>query len=390
MGNATLSNIATHPADVYRLRLPGPTAIPERVRVATAKPILAHRGKEFRKIWADVVSKLQPVFGTSNRVHLFACSGTGVMEAALLNIVAPGERLLIVENGQWGERFSTIAKVLGAVVDPIVVPWGENVEPEVLESHLRKHDYRALVMVHNESATGVRGDLAMAGRLVKNTPTLLVADTVSGLGGMELRQDEWGADILVSGSQKALMCPPGLGLLSASEKAWRVIDRDSGIPRFYFDLRRTRDAHDKGESTFTPAVSLVQGLDVALDLIEEEGLANVLARHQRLSRGLKAGAAAIGLVNFARSEMQSNTVACFHVPEGLDGGQIVRRMYEKHRTVIAGARNRMSGKMIRIGTMGALDEGDILTDLLALEDVLGELGLPVRKGAGVAAAAAAF
>jgi aspartate aminotransferase-like enzyme len=389
-GQAAIANATTHPADTYRLRLPGPIAVPERVRAAMAQPMLAHRGPEFRRIWADAIGKLQPLFGTRNRVLLFASSGTGVMEAALLNVVAPGERLLIVENGQWGERFSTIAKSMGAQVDAIAVPWGENVDPAVLAQRLKAHDYRALVMVHNESATGVAGDLAMAGRLVKGTRTLLVADTVSGLAGMELRQDDWGVDVLVAGSQKALMCPPGLGLVSVSDKAWGVIERDSGMPRFYFDLRRARDAYDKGEATFTPAVSLVQGLDVALDMIHEEGAANVRERYRRLARGLKAGAEAIGLKNFARAELQSNTVACFHVPEDVDGTQIVRRMYEKHRSVIAGARNRMAGKMIRIGTMGAITEGDILTDLMQLEDVLSELGLPVEKGAAIAAATAAF
>jgi aspartate aminotransferase-like enzyme len=337
-----------------------------------------------------VIGKLKPLFGTRNEVHLFASSGTGVMEAALLNIVAPGERLLIVQNGQWGERFTAIAKAMGAVVEPIEVPWGENVDPAVLEARLKEDDYRALVLVHNESSTGVAGDLAAAGKLLRGKPTLLVADTVSGLAGMELQQDEWGVDIAVSGSQKALMCPPGLGFISVSDKAWPVIERDSGMPRFYFDLRRAREAYAKGEATFTPAVSLVQGLDEALDMIHEEGLTNVLERHRRLARGLKVGAAALGFENFARAPLQSNTVAVFHTPQGLDGAQIVRRMYEKHRTVIAGARNRMAGKMIRIGTMGAIGEGDILTDLLHLEDVLIDLGMPVKRRAGIAAAAAAF
>ena len=377
-------------ADTYRLRLPGPIAVPERVRLAVARPVVNHRGPEFRAIWARTIAKLQPIIGTRQPVHVFACSGTGVMEAALLNIITPGDRLLIVCNGQWGERFATIAKIIGAVVDPIDVPWGQAVDPVVLETKLKSHDYRALVLIHNESSTGVLGDLAMAGKLVRNTPTLLVTDSVSGLAGMELQMDGWGVDILVSGSQKALMCPPGLGLITASEKAWQVIRRDNGVPRFYFDLRRTRDAYDKGESAFTPAVSLVQGLDAALDMIDEEGLANVLARHARLSRGLKAGAAALGLVNFATAKLQSNTVACFHVPEGLDGVQIVRRMYEKHRTVIAGARNRLSGKMIRLGTMGAIVESDILTDLMHLEDVLSEMGHKVERGTAVAAAVKAF
>ena len=282
------------------------------------------------------------------------------------------------------------AITLGAAIDSIDVPWGETVDPKVIEDHLDRHDYRAVIVVHNESSTGVVGDLATAGRLVRDRRALLVTDTVSGLAGMDFRMDEWGVDIAVAGSQKALMCPPGIGLIAASEKAWNVIRRSDGLPRFFFDLRRARESYDKGESTFTPAISLVYGLDTSLDMIHEEGLSNVLARHARLSRGMKAGAAALGLENFARAEAQSNTVACFHVPAGIDGTRLIRRLYEKHRTVIAGARNRLQGKMIRIGTMGAIGEGDILTDLMHIEDVLAELGHPVRPGAAVAAATAAF
>ena len=380
----------TFPADTYRLRLPGPIAVPERVRAAIARPIVSHRGPEFRAIWSRTIDKLRPLLGTAQPIHPLATSGTGVMEAALLNIIAPGERLLIVNNGQWGERFATIGRALGAAIDSIDVPWGETVDPAVLEDHLDRHDYRAVVVVHNESSTGVVGDLATAGRLVRDRRALLVTDTVSGLAGMDFRMDEWGVDIAVAGSQKALMCPPGIGLIAASEKAWNVIRRSDGLPRFFFDLRRARESYDKGESTFTPAISLVYGLDTSLDMIHEEGLSNVLARHARLSRGMKAGAAALGLENFARAEAQSNTVACFHVPSGIDGTRLIRRLYEKHRTVIAGARNRLQGKMIRIGTMGAIGEGDILTDLMHIEDVLAELGHPVRPGAAVAAATAAF
>jgi len=385
-GSASPNRHAGHPADTYRLRLPGPIAVPERVRFAMARPVVSHRGPEFREIWARTIGKLQPVMGTRQPVHILPCSGTGVMEAALLNILAPGERLLIVSNGQWGERFAAIGKALGAVVDPIEVPWGENVDPAAVEAKLKANDYRALVAVHNESATGVVGDLATLGTLVRNLPTLLVVDSVSGVAGIEMQMDAWGVDIAITGSQKALMCPPGMGIIAASEKAWAVIRRDDRLPRFYFDLRKARDSFDKGESTFTPAVSLVQGLDVALDMIHEEGLANVLARHARLSRGLKAGMAALGLKNFAKDPRQSATVACFHVPEGIDGTRLIRRLHEKHRTVIAGARNRLQGKMIRLGTMGAITEADILTDLLHIEDVLGELGFAAPKGAALAAA----
>jgi aspartate aminotransferase-like enzyme len=380
----------SRPAGTYRLRLPGPIAVPERVREAISRPVVSHRGPEFRAIWARTIARLQPIVGTRQPVHLLATSGTGVMEAALLNIVTPGDRLLIVSNGQWGERFATIGKVMGAVIDTIDVPWGETADPSAIERGLSVHDYRALVLVHNESSTGVVGDLATAGRLVRNRPTLLVTDTVSGLAGMEIRMDDWGVDVLVSGSQKALMCPPGLGLVAASEKAWEHIRRENGLPRFFFDLRRARDSFDKGESTFTPAVSLVYGLDAALDMIEEEGLPNVLARHARLSRGMKAGAAALGLENFTRAAMQSNTVACFHVPANLDGTALIRRLYDKHGTVIAGARNRLQGRIIRIGTMGAIGEGEILTDLLHLEDVLAEMGHAVTPGASLSAAARAF
>ncbi len=380
----------TLPADTYRLRLPGPIAVPERVRMAIARPIVSHRGPEFRAIWSRTIEKLRPLLGTAQPIHPLATSGTGVMEAALLNIVAPGERLLIVNNGQWGERFATIGRALGAVIDTIDVPWGETVDPAAIEYHLERHDYRALIVVHNESSTGVVGDLATAGRLVRDRPTLLVTDTVSGLAGMDFQMDAWGVDVAVAGSQKALMCPPGLGIIAASEKAWNVIRRDNGLPRFFFDLRRARDSYDKGESTFTPAISLVYGLDTSLDMIHEEGLANVLARHARLARGMKAGAAALGLENFARAEAQSNTVACFHLPEGVDGTRLIRRLYEKHRTVIAGARNRLQGKMIRIGTMGAIGEGDILTDLMHIENVLAELGHSLSAGTAVTAASAAF
>lgn len=335
------ANTPPIPADSYRLRLPGPIAVPERVRLATARPMLNHRGPEFRDIWARTIAKLQPIIGTKQPVHVMACSGSGVMEAAMLNIITPGDRLLVVCNGQWGERFSTIATIMGAVVDPIEIAWGEPVDMGAVAHRLQAHDYRALILVHNESSTGALGDLAAAGRLVRNTRTLLVTDSVSGLAGMDLQMDAWGVDVVVSGSQKALMCPPGIGIIAASEKAWDVIRRDNRQPRFYLDLRKARDSFDKGESTFTPPVSLVYGLDAALDMIHEEGLPNVLARHARLSRGMKAGGAAMGLANFTRDPSQSNTVACFHVPEGLDGTKIIRRLYEKHRTVIAGVRNRL-------------------------------------------------
>jgi aspartate aminotransferase-like enzyme len=270
--------------------------------------MINHRGPEFRKLLADVTAGLRTVLGTRNEVHLFAASGSGVIEAALINILAPGERLLVVNNGQWGERFAQVGRTFGAVVDSIEVPWGENVDPELVDSRLRQAEYRAVVAVHNESSTGTLADLATLGAIVRKHAALLVTDSVSGLAGAEMRQDAWGVDIVVSASQKALMCPPGLSLVSVSDKAWAVIERDTPLPRFYLDLRRSRASFAKGETTYTPPVSIVQGLAESLSMIEEEGLPNVLQRHQRLSAGMKAGAAAIGLANFATSKLQSPTV----------------------------------------------------------------------------------
>jgi aspartate aminotransferase-like enzyme len=381
------ANLAPEP---YRLRLPGPTAVPERVRAAIAQPMLAHRGPEFRAILTGVERNLKPIFGTENRMLLMAATGTGMMEACLVNVLKPGESILVVVNGQFGERFAAIGKALGVTVDTLDVPWGEGVDPAAVEARVKARDYRAVVLVHNESSTGVVADLAGVGAVLRNRPTLLLVDSVSGLGGVEMRQDQWGVDIVVSASQKALMCPPGLGLASVSAKAWQIVERNDGLPRFYFDFRKYQSEIEDGATPFTSAVSLILGLDESLRMIHAEGISQVLARHRRLSSALRAGCEAIGLAGFPAKGTLSSTVCVFHVPAGLDGSAIVRRLHEKHRTVIAGARNKLAGKVIRIGTMGELREGDILTDLLHLEDVLGELGHKFTRGAGIAAAAAAF
>lgn len=374
----------------YRLRLPGPTEVPERVRQATARLVVNHRGPEFRATLARTEELLQPVLGTRNRVLFFASSGTGVMEAALVNAARPGAKLLVVSHGQFGERFATIGRAVGADLDVLDTPWGESPDIGAVAARLRETQYRAVVVVHNESSTGMVSDLASLGALVRDTPTLLVADAVSGLGGIEMRQDDWGVDIVVSASQKALMCPPGLGLASVSPKAWATLGEDNGRPVFYWDFRRALASAEKGETAFTPAVSLVGGLHEALEMIHEEGLANVLARHSRLSAALRAGGAAIGLSEFGRGARLSSTVAVFRVPDGLEGGAIVRDLYRRHRTVIAGARNRLSGRVIRLGTMGAVDVGTILTDLAHLEDVLARAGCPVVPGAALGAAQASL
>jgi len=351
-----------------------------------ARPAINHRGPEFAAILGEIVPRLQGLMGTANDILLLSTSGTGVMEAGLANALSPGDKALIVNSGQFGERFTTIGTALSIACDKIDVPWGKAVDAAELAHRLEGADYRAVVAVHNESSTGAVADLAAIGKVVARTPALLVVDSVSGLGGIKVKQDEWGVDILVSASQKALMCPPGLGLMSVSPKAWQVIEASSGMPRFYWDLRKARESAAKGQTAFTPALSIAYGLQEALRMIFEEGPEAVLARHQRLADAMRHGGAALGLPLFPQAPNVSDTVTALAVPDGLDGNVIVKYMYEHFNTVIAGSRNKLSGKVIRIGTMGAVTEGDILQDLLYLERTLAALGRPVTPGAAVAAA----
>jgi aspartate aminotransferase-like enzyme len=349
--------------------------------------MVSHRGPEFTAILRRSEEMIQPVLGTQNRVFFFASSGTGMMEAALVNVLGPGERVLISTHGQFGERFVAIAGALGARVDTLDVPWGLAPPAQQVEERLKGADYRAVVVVHNESSTGVVADLASMGAVLRQRDTLLVVDSVSGLGGVEMRQDEWGVDIVASSSQKALMCPPGVGLISMSEKAWETVNREDRMPRFYWDFRKARAAVEKPETPFTTPVSLMTGLHEALEMIHEEGLPKVLERHQRLSCALRAGCAAMGLESYPKAENVSSTVVCLEVPEKLNGKEIVRRLKERYGTVIAGSRSKLDGRVIRIGTMGSVSAGDILTDLAHLESTLRELGWAVAPGVGLAAAA---
>jgi len=364
----------------YRLRLPGPTAVPERVQKAIAGPVLNHRGPEFTDIVKATVSLAQPILGTENDVMFFASSGTGMMEAALANALGEGERALVLSYGAFGERFSSIAKALGIETEQLAAPWGETVSASQLEEKLRENNFQAVVVVHNESSTGAVSDLEALGKVVGNTDAILIVDSVSGLGGVEMRQDDWGVDILVSASQKALMCPPGLGLASISDKAWDRVEQEAGKKRYYWDFRKARDSAAKDQTAFTTPVTLMCGLNEALTMMHEEGLDNVLRRHEQLSDTFRAGGHALGLSDFARAATKSNTVAVFSMPEGVDGNAVVAHMYEHFNTVIAGARNWLSGKVIRIGTMGHISQTDIETDLKYLASTMQYLSASAKNG----------
>jgi aspartate aminotransferase-like enzyme len=302
--------------------------------------------------------------------------------------LSPGDAVLVVVAGQFGERFVSIARAFGAQVDTLDVEWGGTLDADHVAARLKERAYRAVVMVHNESSTGVTYDVAAVGAVVRDTPALLVVDSVSGLAGVEMKMDAWGADIVVSASQKALMCPPGLGFAAISAKAWQAIDRDGRMPCFFADFRRARASLDKDGTPFTPPVTLVYGLLEALRMIDEEGLANVLARHDRLASALRAGVQALGLELYNQPDVSSATVTAMKVPAGLEGGAIVRHLRERYGTVIAGARHpSQTGKVIRIGTMGMIGEADIITDLRHLEATLNDLGGPVSASHAGARAA---
>ena len=370
----------------YRLRLPGPTAVPMRVQQRIANHVLAHRGFEFSEIVKQAASLLKPVIGTANDVMFFACSGTGVMEASLANALGQEERALIVSSGQFGERFFSIAKALGIEAELIEAPWGEAISPKAVRQRLEQGSFQAVVVVHNESSTGTVEDIEALGKVVADTDAILIVDSISGLGGVDMRQDQWGVDILLSASQKALMTPPGLALASISKKGWNQIEKDNGKSRFYWDFRKAREAAAKNQTAFTTPVTLMAGLHEALTMIDEEGLKNVLERHQRLADAFRTGGKALGLQLFPRSALISNTVTVFTMPEEIDGNQVVKHMQENYNTVIAGARNRLSGKVIRVGTMGALTEADVLCDLQYLEQTLNHLNGTRKQGLATIAA----
>lgn len=372
----------------YRLRIPGPTPVPERVRGALAEPALNHRGPEFRTILREAEDLAKGIFQTQGDVLFFAGSGTAGMEAALVNVVAPGERVLVLINGQFGERFKSIAERVGAQVDTLEVEWGQSVNPEAVARQVRERDYRAVLVTHNESSTGAVNDLAALGAIVRDRSTLLVVDAVSSLGAIDLEMDRWGLDVVISASQKALMSPPGVTLVAISRKAWDVVNRETAVPRFFWDFRKAKASLEKGETPFTAPTALVMALREAMRMIHEEGMPQVLARHARLAAALRAGCTAIGLPVFTTAPTVSNAVTALRVPEGMDGAAVVRHMYERYHTAIGGSRNKLSGRVVRIGTMGHVDAADILTDLHFLERTLQDLGRPVEVGAGVAAASA--
>jgi len=366
------------------LLAPGPTPVPSEALLAMSRPILHHRAPEYEKVFSQVREGLKYVFQTQTEVLIFASSGTGGMEGAVVNTLSPGDKALVVRGGKFGERWGEICQAYGVNFEAIDVEWGKPVDPALIaEAMKRDGAIKAVFVTHSETSTGVLNDLEAIAEIVRNTPAILVVDAITSLGVVPVPVDEWGLDVVVAGSQKALMLPPGLAFCSVSEKAWRMVET-SRLPKYYFNFKEEKKNIEKNQSAFTPAVSLLLGLKETLDLIKAEGLENIFARHDRLARATRAGVTALGLELFTNSP--SPAVTAVKAPPGIDGGTIVKTLRSKHGITIAGGQSHLKGKIFRIAHLGYADTYDVVIAMAALELTLSELGYPVKLGSGVRAA----
>ena len=369
---------------------PGPTPVPPEVLAALAQPIVHHRGSDFRPVYRECLERLKELCRTSSDVLLFTSSGTGAMESAVANLCAPGSRVVVVSAGAFGERWIEIAERYGCDVVPLRYEWGEVPRPSDLESLLAdSSDVRAVLLTHSETSTGVVSDLQAQAATIRPSGAHVVVDAVSSLGALPLEMDAWGVDVVCSGSQKALMTPPGLALAAVSEAVWEP-EGTLSSPRYYFDWERTRKAQEKLDAPFTPAIPLVAGLNVALGLLVEEGLDRVYDRHVRLGRACRAGAKAMGLELFSPDDDSSAVVTAIKTPPGVDAGELVSLLRDRYGVQLAKGHGPLGSSVFRIGHIGYYDIFDVATALAAVERGLVEIGAEIEQGAAVEHALSAF
>jgi aspartate aminotransferase-like enzyme len=369
----------------FRLLTPGPSPVPEETLLELARPVPYHRTPEMRQMLLDITADLQYVFQTKNPVLTLTSSGTGGMEAALVNCVPPGGKVICLIAGRFGERWRNIARAYGAEPVSVTAPQGQAVRPEQLAQALAQHpDAVAVCCTLSETSTGVAHDVAAFGRLVAPAPAVLLVDAISSLAAMECRTDDWHIDVCVTGSQKALMLPPGLAFVSVSAKAWERVERNPERRTFYFDLKKARKDLEAGETPYTPAHTLLMGLRLSLKRLREEGIENVWKRQARSAAAARAGFRAIGLEPFANPPADSVTVV--RVPEGIDGAALLAKLEKQYGLKLAGGQDNLKGKIIRLGNMGYIDQFDVLAAVAGVELVLKEMGHTVEPGKGVAAA----
>ncbi|NTW28658.1 MAG: alanine--glyoxylate aminotransferase family protein [Coriobacteriia bacterium] len=374
------------------LMTPGPTPVPAEVLLAQARPMIHHRTPDFSAILRGVVNDLKYVFQTEESdVILLACSGTGAMESAIANCFSAGDTLIVARNGKFGDRMVTISQVYGLNVIDLRYEWTQVVRAEDIAGVLAEHpEVRGVIVTQSETSSGVLNDVKAIGEICKGYPEcVLIVDSITGIGAVDCKTDEWGLDVVMTGSQKGLMLPPGLAALTVSPKAWRAYER-SNLPKFYFDWKKYAKNLEKDTTPFTPPVSLIIGLGESLKMMREEGIENVIARHSRLAEATRKGCEALGLKLFAPEEGRGSAVTPVWVPEGINGKSIEKIMKDKHGVTIAGGQDDYVGKIIRIGHLGYFGDFDIIVTLAALEMTLAQLGYEFERGAGIKAAETVF
>ena len=364
---------------MVQLRIPGPTPCPPEVLSAMAMPMVNHRGAEYKKTLLDVTDKLKAVYQTTNDLLILTGSGTGGLEAAVVNVLSPSDKVLSVSIGVFGNRWASIAKTFGAEVISLDYEWGKAANPdEIAQKLIDNPDVKAVMVTHNETSTGVTNDLEGIAKVVKGAGKLLLVDAISSLSSINLPVDELGCDVVLSGSQKGWMVPPGLVFASVSEEAWAAY-KTHKMPSFYWDLGKAKDYLAKGENPWTPAVSIVFALNVALDMMMKEGIQNVFDRHVKLASMARQGVKDLGLQLFADEKYASNTVTAVRAPEGFDANDLRKVMKDKYDVVLAGGQQDLNGKIFRIGHLGYVSENDINEVLTSLAAALKDIGFNGRS-----------
>jgi aspartate aminotransferase-like enzyme len=368
------------------LLTPGPTPVPPQVLAAMAQPVIHHRGPDFRRAYGSCLERLRLVCRTEHDVLLYTASGTGAFESAVSNLVGPGDRVAVVSAGYFGERWAAMARTFGADLVHLRYGWGETPDPDDLRARLAEAGgAKAVFLTHSETSTGVVADVQALADVARDAGALVVVDAVSSLAAVPLETDAWGIDVVVSGSQKALMTPPGLAFASVSPAALESAAR-CATPRFVFDWERTRAGQQQLDSPFTPAVPLVLGLDVALGLILEEGLEAAFDRHRRLGRACRVGVKAMGLELFSPDEDRSAVVTAIRTPDGLDVADFLLRLRDGYGIQLIGGQGELKGKIFRVGHIGWFDVFDITTALAGIELGLAEAGIEIERGVAVSRA----
>jgi aspartate aminotransferase-like enzyme len=367
------------------LLAPGPTPVPPEALLAMAMPIIHHRAPDFLPVLDSAKKGLQWLYQTKNDVLILCSTGTGGMDGAVSNFLSPGDDVLVINGGKFGERWTKICQAYGMKVEEVLVEWGYSAKPEQVEAALKKNPkIRAVFVQANETSTGVYHDIKSIAAVVKKTDALLVVDAISALVAHDIRTDEWGIDVVIGGSQKGVMLPPGLAFVSVSDKAWKMADA-AKTPKFYFNFKKERENLSKNQTTWTSPVTLIIGLNAAIKMLQDEGLENVLKRHDKLARATRAGALALGLKLFPK-ESPSNALTAIEAPAGVDGQAIYKDLRVKYGITGAGGQDKLKGKIFRIAHLGYADTFDVITAIAGIEMVLKGLGHPVKLGTGVGAA----